>query len=147
MKAKLDENLGSLGADFLRAAGIDVVTVADQGLRSAPDRTILGVCAAEDRCVITLDTDFANPLHYQPRDYAGIVLVRCPAGCASLTWSARWRWWSKRPGQPTCAAGCGLPRFTAFVSISGDRNETLGAPGSGASISSSKMASIGRRTS
>jgi hypothetical protein len=78
VKAKLDENLGSLGADFLRAAGIDVVTVADQGLLSAPDHTVLGVCAAGDRCVITLDTDFANLLHYQPRDYAGIVLVRLP---------------------------------------------------------------------
>ena len=78
MRVKLDENLGSLGADLLRAVGMDVATVADQGLLSAPDDTILGVCGAEDRCVITLDTDFSNPLTYDPRKYAGIVLVRLP---------------------------------------------------------------------
>jgi len=78
VKVKLDENLGSLGADLLRAAGMDVATVAGQGLLSAPDDTILGVCASEDRCVITLDTDFSNPLAYDPRRYAGIVLVRLP---------------------------------------------------------------------
>jgi len=36
------------------------------------------VCATENRCVITLDTDFSNPLTYDPRKYAGIVVVRLP---------------------------------------------------------------------
>ena len=78
MKAKLDENLGSLGAVFLRGHGIDVATAADQGLLSATDDKILGVCAAEGRCLVTLDMDFSNPLQYPPGAYAGIVVVRIP---------------------------------------------------------------------
>ena len=45
MKVKLDENLGSLGAVFLRANGIDVVTAADQRLLSAADDILLGLGA------------------------------------------------------------------------------------------------------
>ena len=78
MRVKLDENLGSLGADFLRAAGFDVATAADQGLRSAPDGRILEVCVAENRCLVTLDKDFSNPLQYPPRSYAGVVVIRLP---------------------------------------------------------------------
>ena len=78
MKVKLDENLGALGAVFLRRHNIDVVTAADQGLLSAADDRILGVCAAEGRCLVTLDLDFSNPLHYPPAAYAGIVVVRIP---------------------------------------------------------------------
>ena len=78
MKVKLDENLGALGAEFLRAQGVDVLTVADQGLLTAPDDRILGVCASESRCLVTLDLDFSNPLQYRPGDYAGIVVVRIP---------------------------------------------------------------------
>jgi predicted nuclease of predicted toxin-antitoxin system len=78
VKVKLDENLGSLGAQFLRTQSIDVLTVADQGLLTAPDDKILGVCVLEGRCLVTLDLDFANPLQYRPGDYAGIVVVRIP---------------------------------------------------------------------
>ena len=45
VKVKLDENLGSLGAVFLRANGIDVVTAADQRLLSAADDILLGLGA------------------------------------------------------------------------------------------------------
>ncbi len=41
MKVKLDENLGSLGGEFPRQHGIDVLTVADQGLLTSPDDRIL----------------------------------------------------------------------------------------------------------
>ncbi len=78
MKVKLDENLGSRGGEFLRKHSIDVVTVADQGLLTAPDDRILGVCASEGRCLVTLDLDFSDPLQYRPGDYAGIVVVRIP---------------------------------------------------------------------
>ena len=45
MKVKLDENLGSRGAEFLRKHNFDVLTVADQGLLTAPDEKVIGVCA------------------------------------------------------------------------------------------------------
>ena len=78
MKVKLDENLGSRGAEFLRTHDVDVLTVAEQGLLTSPDDRILGVCASESRCLVTLDLDFSNPLQYRPGDYAGIIVVRIP---------------------------------------------------------------------
>ena len=78
MKVKLDENLGSRGAEFLRKHNFDVLTVADQGLLTAPDQRLIAVCASEGRCLVTLDLDFSNPLQYRPSDYAGIVVIRIP---------------------------------------------------------------------
>lgn len=86
MNVKLDENLGLRGSEFLRRNGVDVLTVAEQKLLAAADEHILAVCAAENRCLVTLDLDFSNPLQYRPRDYAGIVVVRIPGrfGLAEL---------------------------------------------------------------
>lgn len=78
MKVKLDENLGALGETFLRTHGVDVCTVADQGMRGSHDSKILRACVSEGRCLVTLDLDFANPLQYRPAAYAGIVVVRIP---------------------------------------------------------------------
>ena len=78
MKVKLDENLGALGAALLNTAGVDVATVVDQGLGSAPDERLIQVCAAEDRCLVTLDKDFSDPVRYPPRQYAGIIVIRLP---------------------------------------------------------------------
>lgn len=78
MKAKLDENLGSRGAQVLESAGWDVATTSDQGLNGAADETLASVCRRENRCIVTLDMDFANPLLHPPHDYSGIVVVRLP---------------------------------------------------------------------
>jgi hypothetical protein len=78
VKVKLDDNIGTAGAELLTTAGFDVATVAQQQLTSAQDENIASVCAAEDRCLVTLDKDFSDPLRYPPKDYAGIVVVRLP---------------------------------------------------------------------
>ncbi len=78
MKVKLDENLGEAGAAFLTASGVDVSTVAEQGLLSTPDEDVVRACAAEGRCLVTLDKDFSDPLRYPPRGFAGIIVVRLP---------------------------------------------------------------------
>jgi hypothetical protein len=36
------------------------------------------VRATEQRVLVTLDTDFANPFVYPPEDHAGIVVIRIP---------------------------------------------------------------------
>lgn len=78
MRFKLDENLGRSVADVFRKAGHDTSTVVDQGLTGADDRRVFDVCAAEDRVLVTLDLDFANPLVFDPRRGAGIVVLRLP---------------------------------------------------------------------
>jgi predicted nuclease of predicted toxin-antitoxin system len=78
VKAKLDENLGAMGAVFLKSAGFDVATVADQNLLSTPDADLARICATEGRCLVTLDRDFSDPLRYPPSQYAGIIVIRLP---------------------------------------------------------------------
>jgi len=79
MKLKLDENLGSRGADLLQQAGHDVATVPQQDLCSASDQTLIEVCSREGRCLVTLDIDSANPLVFPPTDSAGVAVLRLPA--------------------------------------------------------------------
>lgn len=78
MKFKLDENLGLAAARILRESGHDVSTVVDQKLQGAIDQTIYDVCLREQRCLVTLDLDFANVLRFSPESTAGIVVLRPP---------------------------------------------------------------------
>lgn len=78
MKLKLDENLGASALRYLEQAGYDVSTVALQKLCGADDRSLIDVCAAEGRCLVTLDLDFSNPLQFPPASYAGIIVLRLP---------------------------------------------------------------------
>ena len=79
MKLKLDENLGRRGKDILESAGHEVATVSDQSLQGSEDRDLLEHCRAEGRCLVTLDLDFANPLTFPPRRFAGIAALRLSA--------------------------------------------------------------------
>ncbi|WP_437574754.1 DUF5615 family PIN-like protein [Sorangium sp. So ce887] len=50
----------------------------EQGLCSASDPTVIDVCKAEGRCLVTLDLDFSNPVRFKPADYPGIAGLRLP---------------------------------------------------------------------
>jgi predicted nuclease of predicted toxin-antitoxin system len=79
VKFKLDENFGTRGVTKLSSFGHDVATVLSQGLCSAPDAQLIEICRSEQRCLVTMDLDFANPIQYPPRQYAGIAVLRLPA--------------------------------------------------------------------
>lgn len=76
MKFKLDENLGRRAVAVLVEAGFDVATVSEQRLEGAADRQVIDRCAQEERCLVTLDAEFGNPLLYPPHRFRGIVLLR-----------------------------------------------------------------------
>jgi len=78
MKFKLDENFGQRCVEVLTAAGHDVATVAGQRMSGAADTQVLEACRNEQRCLISLDLDFANPLRFPPANFSGIAVVRLP---------------------------------------------------------------------
>ena len=79
MRLKLDENLGKTPASLFQSGGHDTQTVRGQGLSGAADRKVIAACRSEQRCLVTLDLDFANPLVFNPAEYPGIAVLRLPA--------------------------------------------------------------------
>lgn len=78
MKLKLEENLSERGRRILSGAGHDVATVASQSLYQAEDRKVLEQCSRENRALVSLDLDFANPLQFKPSEFSGIAILRLP---------------------------------------------------------------------
>jgi predicted nuclease of predicted toxin-antitoxin system len=72
----MDENLGEFAAAVLVDAGFDTATVPGQSMQRTPDPVLIERCAAEDRCLVTLDAEFGNPFLFPPHRYRGIVLLR-----------------------------------------------------------------------
>lgn len=78
MSFKLDENFGTRTQQLFHAAGHDVQTVRDQGLQGCSDQRPYEVCRAEQRCLVTLDLDFADVTRFPPAQANGIVVIRVP---------------------------------------------------------------------
>jgi predicted nuclease of predicted toxin-antitoxin system len=78
MKFKLDENFGAHTQELFRAAGYEVNTVRDEGLQGSSDQNLFDACCNEKHCLVTLDSDFSNPIHFPPDQLSGIVVIRVP---------------------------------------------------------------------
>lgn len=88
MKLKLDENFDVRILPLLVGAGHDVTTVPAQNLSGTSDGRLFQVVVAEQRALLTLDLDFANPLRFPTRGTAGVLVVRTPRPLLSLIESA-----------------------------------------------------------
>jgi predicted nuclease of predicted toxin-antitoxin system len=76
VRFKLDENIGRRGIAAFEAEGHDVSSIHLQKLEGSPDSVVYEVCRAEQRVLVTLDLDFANPLVFDPRRTAGVAVLR-----------------------------------------------------------------------
>jgi len=61
-------------AEFLRRAGHDAIHVRDRGLEKAADEQVLELAAADDRVIVSADTDFAAVLMLQKRRQPSVIL-------------------------------------------------------------------------
>ncbi|MBM3127311.1 MAG: hypothetical protein FJ009_01600 [Chloroflexi bacterium] len=78
MKFKLDENFGTRTVNLFRSRKHDVQTVYDQRLTGATDDELYAICRAENRCLVTLDLDFADVTRFPTSATVGIVVIRVP---------------------------------------------------------------------
>ena len=71
----MDEHYPAPVTDGLRQRGIDVLTIQDAGRNGLPDPDQLAFGLAQDRVMVTFDTDYLA-LHQSGIDHAGIAW--CP---------------------------------------------------------------------
>jgi predicted nuclease of predicted toxin-antitoxin system len=72
----VDANLSPRVAELLNAAGHDAVAVRDAGLKDAPDGEILDHAGADDRVVVSHDTDFGTLLAMRQLTKPSFILIR-----------------------------------------------------------------------
>jgi len=78
VKFKLDENFGTRTQRLFHAAGHEVQTIREEGLQGYSDQHLYEVCCAEQRCLVTLDLDFADVTRFPPARVNRIVVIRVP---------------------------------------------------------------------
>ncbi len=76
MRLLIDESLQRDLAGVLSGHGHDAVHVADIGLQGAPDIDVLTKARADDRVVVTADTDFGTLLALSGASGPSVVLLR-----------------------------------------------------------------------
>lgn len=76
MRLLIDNNLSPLLAERFKAAGHDSVHVRDIGLQAATDSVVLERAQAENRVLISADTDFSTLLARSRAASPSVLLIR-----------------------------------------------------------------------
>lgn len=76
MRFLLDENLSPLLVELLADIGHDAVHVRSIGMHSATDNAVLERAVAEERILISADTDFGDLLAVSNAPGPSLVLIR-----------------------------------------------------------------------
>ncbi len=71
-----DENLNPVVVQWLMDAGFDVLDICRAGLQGSSDSQILQRAKAEDRLIVTQDSDFGTLAIMQGEPVVGIVFLR-----------------------------------------------------------------------
>jgi predicted nuclease of predicted toxin-antitoxin system len=80
VKFLIDNNLSPLLADALKAAGHDAIHLRDLGLQAATDHVVLEHARADERILVSADTDFGGLLARTAASTPSVILIRRLAG-------------------------------------------------------------------
>ena len=76
MRFLVDECLSVKIAQILAAAGHDAQHASQTGLQGHPDETVIEYARAEDRILLTADTDFGELLSHSGESLPSVILLR-----------------------------------------------------------------------
>ena len=79
MRLLLDDSLPSELAADLRAAGVEVRTLADVGHLDPPNTLLMRFVHQEGVALLSLDEGIADVRRFPPAHYAGLILLRPPS--------------------------------------------------------------------
>ena len=80
MKFLIDNNLSPLLADALKAVGHDAVHLRDLRMQAATDHVVLERAKADERILVSADTDFGGLLARSGASTPSVILIRRLAG-------------------------------------------------------------------
>jgi predicted nuclease of predicted toxin-antitoxin system len=88
MRFLIDNKLSPLLAESLKAAGHDAVHLRDLAMQAAPDSVVLERAQADERVLVSADTDFGGLLSRSHASGPSVLLIRRLAGRRAAEQSA-----------------------------------------------------------